>query len=130
MARRTAPRLGRVAEQGAIYATETTEGAGEGIEALASRYSVTLEMLAARVQLTADALRAPCSDCPPALLAEVARALPAPIAEVALALRPANDHDTQARDRTNTFVEVIKTAPSLSEEQRRHWLALVAADLA
>jgi hypothetical protein len=122
------PRLGRVAEQGAIYAAETTDGPGEGIETLASRYGVTLETLAARMNLTAEALRAPCSDCPPALLAEVARALPAPVAEIALALRPANDHNTQAPDETNTFIEVIKTAPSLIEEQRRHWLALLAAD--
>jgi hypothetical protein len=89
---------------------------------------VTLETLAARMSLTAEALRAPCSDCPPALLAEVARALPAPIAEVALALRPANDTVEHAPDEMRLFVELIKTAPSLTEEQRRHWIALLAAD--
>jgi hypothetical protein len=122
------PRLRRVAERGAIYATETTDGAGEGVEALASRYGVTLETLTARMNLTAEALRAPCSDCPAVLLAEVARALPAPIAEVALALRPANDNDRQAPDESRPFAEIIKTAPSLTEEQRRHWLALLAAN--
>src|SRR5215831_5796745 len=110
------PRLGRIAEQGAFYAVETTDGAGEGVEALASRYGMTLETLAARMSLTTEALRTPCFDCPQALLAEAARASPAPITKVAHALRPANDNDKQASDETRLFFAIIKMAPSLTEE--------------
>ncbi|HEY7020392.1 MAG TPA: hypothetical protein VH349_04690 [Ktedonobacterales bacterium] len=110
-------RLGRVAERSAIY------GAGEGLEALTNRYGVTLETLATRLDLSVEVLRAPNSDCPPALLVEVAKALRAPMAEIALALR-ADDERKQDR----SFAERVRTAPSLTEEQRRRWLALLAAD--
>ena len=87
------PRLGRVAERSAIYGAGATDGAGEGLEALADRYGVTLETLATRLDLSAEVLRAPSSDCPPALLVEVAKALRAPMAEVALALRADDDRE-------------------------------------
>jgi len=120
-------RLGRVAERSAIYGAGATDGAGEGLEALADRYGVTLETLATRLDLSAEVLRAPNADCPPALLVEVAKALHAPMAEVALALRSNDDHE-HAPDQGHSFVERIRTAPSLTEEQRRRWLALLAAD--
>jgi hypothetical protein len=121
------PRLGRVAERSAIYGTGAAGGAGEGLEAPADRYGVTLEPLATRLDLSAEVLRAPCSDGPPALLAEVAKASRAPMAEVALALR-ADDDCEHAPDQNHSFAEKVRTAPSLTEEQRRHWLALLAAD--
>jgi len=79
-------RLGRVAEQSAVYDTRATGSADEGIEALAGRYGVTLATLATRLDLSAEVLRAPCSDFPPALLVAVTRGLGAPMAEVALEL--------------------------------------------
>jgi len=121
------PRLGRVAERSASYATGTTGGADEGIEALAGRYGVTLETLAARLDLSAEVLRAPCSDCPPALLVEVAKALRAPLAEVALVFCAGDVGDERKPDEERSFAESVRTAPSLSEEQRRRWLALLAA---
>ncbi len=121
------PRLGRVAERSAVYDAGATDGAGEGLEALADRYGVTLETLATRLDLSAEILRAPSSDCPPALLVEVAKALRAPMAEVALALR-SNDDREHTPDQDRSFAERIRTAPSLTEEQRRRWLALLAAD--
>ena len=111
----------------AIYGAGATDGAGEGLEALADRYGVTLETLATRLDLSAEVLRAPNADCPPALLVEVAKALHAPMAEVALALRSNDDHE-HAPDQGHSFAERIRTAPSLTEEQRRRWLALLAAD--
>jgi hypothetical protein len=121
------PRLGRVAEQSAVYDAGATGGADEGIEALAGRYGITLETLAARLDLSAEVLRAPCSDCPPALLVAVTRALAAPMAEVALALH-ADDDGSQEPDDERSFAERVRMAPSLSEEQRHHWLALLATD--
>jgi hypothetical protein len=121
------PHLGRVAEQGAVYTAAATGSADEGIEALASRYGMTLETLATRLDLSVGILRAPSSDCPPALLAEVAKALRAPLAEVALALRADADRE-HAPDQDRSFAERVRTAPSLTEEQRRRWLTLLAAD--
>ena len=121
------PRLGRVAERGAVCDAGATGGADEGIEALAGRYGVTLETLAARLDLSAEVLRAPCSDYPPALLVALTRALDAPMAEVALALS-ADDDGAQGPDEERSFAERVRMAPSLSEEQRRHWLALLATD--
>jgi hypothetical protein len=121
------PRLGRVAERSAVYGAGAPDGAGEGLEALADRYGVTLETLATRLDLSAEVLRAPSSDCPSALLVEVAKALRAPMAEVALALRADNDRG-QAPNQDGSFAERVRTAPSLTEEQRRRWLALLAAD--
>jgi hypothetical protein len=86
-----------------------------------------LETLATRLEFSAEVLRAPGSDCPPALLVEVAKALRAPLAEVALALRADNDRE-HAPDQERSFAERVKTAPSLTEEQRRRWLTLLAAD--
>lgn len=120
-------RLGRVAERSAVYGAGATDGAGEGLEALAGRHSMTLETLAARLDLSAEVLRAPSSDCPPALLVEVAKALRAPMAEVALALH-ADDDREQAHDQDGSFAERVRTAPSLTEEQRRRWLTLLAAE--
>jgi hypothetical protein len=121
------PRLGRVAERSAVYGAGTADGDAEGLEALAGRYGVTLETLATRLDLSAEVLRTPSSDCPPALLVEVAKALRAPMAEVALALRADDDHK-HAPDQDRSFAERVRTAPSLSEEQRRRWLALLAAN--
>jgi hypothetical protein len=121
------PRLGRVAERSAIYGAGATDGAGEGLEALTDRYGVTLETLATRLDLSAEILRAPSSDCPPALLVEVAKALRTPMAEVALALS-SNDDREHTPAQGHSFAERIRTAPSLTEEQRRRWLALLAAD--
>ncbi|HEY7091663.1 MAG TPA: hypothetical protein VH393_00695 [Ktedonobacterales bacterium] len=120
------PRLGRVAERSAVYDAGGADGSGEGLEALADRYGVTLETLATRLDLSAEVLRAPSADCPPALLAEVAKALRAPMAEVALALR-ADDDREHAPGQDISFAERVRTAPSLTEEQRRRWLALLAA---
>jgi hypothetical protein len=88
---------------------------------------MTLETLATRLDLSAEVLRAPSADCPPALLVEVAKALRAPMAEVALALR-ADDDREHAPDQDHSFAERVRAAPSLTEEQRRRWLALLAAD--
>jgi hypothetical protein len=49
------------------------------------------------------------------------------MAEVELALRAGRDGGEEAPDEECSFVERVKTAPSLSEEQRRRWLALLAA---
>jgi hypothetical protein len=112
------PRLGRVAEQSAVYDAGATGGVDEGIAAL--------ETLATHIGLSAEVLRrVPCSDCPPALLVAVTRALDAPLAEVALALR-ADDGLQEPEERS--FAERVRVALSLSEEQRCHWLALLAAD--
>jgi hypothetical protein len=117
------PRLGRVAERSAVYGA--VDVAGGGLPTLASSYGVTLEALAERMDLSVDVVRTPFSDCPPALLAEVAQALRAPLAEVALALQADGE---QKSGYERTFASSISEAPSLSEEQRRHWLALLATD--
>jgi hypothetical protein len=118
--------LARVAERGVGY------GTGDELAALAARHGVTLEALAARPDLPLEIVRALgqreadgslSSDCPPALLAEVSRVLRAPIAEVAQTLQAERDSGE-----TRSFAAIITMAPSLSEEQRRHWLALLAAD--
>jgi hypothetical protein len=49
------------------------------------------------------------------------------MAEVALAFCAGDDGDEQEPDEERSFAAVVRTAPSLSEEQRRHWLALLAA---
>jgi hypothetical protein len=121
------PRLGRVAERSAVYDAGAPDGAGEGLETLAGRYGVTLETLATRLDLSAEVLRAPGSDCPPALLVEVAKVLRAPMAEVALVLR-ADDNHEQTPEQDRSFAERVRAAPSLTEEQRRRWLTLLAAD--
>lgn len=121
------PRLGRVAERSAVYDAGATDGARERLEALTDRYSVTLETLATRLDLSAEVLRTPSSDCPPALLVQVAKALRAPMAEVALALR-ADEGREHAPDQGHSFAERVRTTPSLTEEQRRRWLALLAAN--
>jgi hypothetical protein len=46
---------------------------------------------------------------------------------VALALRADADRE-QAPDQDRSFAERVRTAPSLTEEQRRRWLTLLAAD--
>jgi hypothetical protein len=120
------PHLGRVAEQSAVYDAGATGGADEGVEALAGRYGLTLATLAARLDLSTEVVRAPCSDCPPALLVAVTRELGAPMAEVAQALH--TDDGAQGPDEERSFAAVVRMAPSLSEEQRRHWLALLATD--
>jgi hypothetical protein len=111
----------------AVYDAGAPDGAGEGLEALADRYGVTLETLATRLDLSAEVLCAPGSGCPPALLVEVAEALRAPMAEVALALRADNDRE-HTPDQDRSFAERVRMVPSLTEEQRRHWLTLLAAD--
>jgi hypothetical protein len=122
------PRLGRVAERGAVFDAGTPDDAGTGLAALAAHYGVTPETLATRLDLPLEIVRAQFSECPPALLAEVARALQAPLAEVALALDMPRDDAEQDPQRDRSFATLISTAPSLSEEQRRSWLALLAAD--
>jgi hypothetical protein len=125
-------RLGRVAEQGVTYKASGAANTGgelngeDGLAALATQCGVTPEELAARLDLPVEFVRARYSDCPPALLAEVAQVLRAPLAEVAQALRASSD--AKERDQARTFVETISMAPSLSDEQRRHWLAILAAD--
>jgi hypothetical protein len=121
------PQLGRVAERSSVYNAGATDGSGEGLEALADRYGVTLETLATRLDLSVEVLRATRSGCPPALLVEVAKALRAPMAEVALALR-ADKGREHAPDQDHSFAERVRTAPSLTEEQRRRWLTLLADD--
>jgi hypothetical protein len=74
-------------------------------------------------------MRAPSSDCPLALLVEVAKALHAPLAGVALAVR-ADAGREPAPNQDRSFAERVRTAPSLTEAQRRRWLTLLAADLA
>jgi len=49
------------------------------------------------------------------------------MAEVALALDADNDRE-HAPDQDRSFAERVRTAPSLIEEQRRRWLALLADD--
>jgi hypothetical protein len=119
-------RLGRVAERGAVYGAGTPDDAGIGLEALAANYGVAPESLAARLDLPLEIVRAQFSDCPPALLAEVAQVLQAPLAEVALALGRPYDGAGQDPRPDRSFATLISKAPSLSEEQRRHWLALLA----
>jgi hypothetical protein len=46
---------------------------------------------------------------------------------VTLALRADNDRE-HAPDQGHSFAERVRMAPSLTEEQRRHWLALLAAN--
>jgi hypothetical protein len=47
------------------------------------------------------------------------------MAEVALALGADNDC-AHAPNQDRSFTERVRTAPSLTEEQRRRWLALLA----
>jgi len=150
----TPARLGRVAEQsvgyggaeGATAGGQASEDDGAGVAALAARHGVTLETLAARMDLSPAILRAlaageanggvTLTNLPPALLAQFAGALDAPLAEVAQALQaPSEDNGQAPTDATDdrrlagsAFVDLITMAPSLSEAQRRHWLALLAAN--
>jgi transcriptional regulator with XRE-family HTH domain len=147
----TPVRLGRVAEQsvgyggavGAATGGQASEDDGAGVAALAARHGVTLETLAARMDLSPAILRAlaageanggvTLTDLPPALLAQFAGALDAPLAEVAQALQAPSEDNGQAptddrRLAGSAFVDLITMAPSLSEAQRRHWQALLAAD--
>lgn len=123
------PHLRQVAERGVAYGAEAqATPIGEGLATLAAHYGLTLETLAARLDLPVEIAREPFADCPPALLAEVARALRAPLAEVALALCGSAETDMQDTRADRSFAEIIRMAPSLSEEQRRHWLALLVSD--
>ena len=94
-------RLRRVAERGAADGSGTPHDVWG---ALAARYGMPLETLAERLDLSVEVIRSPFDDCPPALLAAVA-----------LALRATSGSGA-------AFAEVIRMAPSLTEEQRRHWL--------
>jgi hypothetical protein len=122
------PLLGRVAERSVIYAAEARDNAAAGLVTLAAGYDMTAETLAARLDLPLEIVHMQFFDCPPALLAEVARALQAPLAEVSLAFATSRDSSEQRPQPERSFVTLISEAPSLSEEQRRHWLALLAAD--